>query len=120
VIRAFHSFKQFTDIVDRKARPQVAEIPRFNDKTRGSLRIPAPGEARSQALVDEVFERPAGAARLGPEPGRNVCFYGQCRSHILMLTADHHDVYPANRESCRRPDRTVYSGQDLILQDRYR
>jgi hypothetical protein len=92
VIRAFHSFKQFTDIVDRQARPQISEIPRFNDKTCRSLRDLAPGEARSQALVDEVFKRPAGAARLGPEPGRNVCFYGQCRSHILMLTSDHHDV----------------------------
>jgi len=92
VIRAFHSFKQLTDIVDRQARPQVSEIPRFDDKTRGSLRNLALSEARSQTFVDEVFKRPAGAARLGSEPGRNVCFDSQCRSHIVMLSSDHHDV----------------------------
>ena len=97
--RTLDLLDELPDVVERKARPQIAEIPR-RDLEGLPLRDPASArQAGAQSLVDDLFERSASPPRFRLELRRNVVIEGQRRPHIMMLWAKRHDVNPA-RASC--------------------
>ena len=83
--RAFNLLDELGDIVQGKPRPEVAEI--AGRDLEGS-RLGGDASARqsaAQRLVDDLLERPAGAARFRLELGRHVVVEGEGRPHVLML-----------------------------------
>jgi hypothetical protein len=92
VKRALYLLDQLRDVVQGKARPEVAEIARrylegLARTTGAPLRQPAP-----QRFVEDLGERPAGAARLGFQLCRQVVVHGESSSRALMLQDRHRDV----------------------------
>ena len=89
----FDLLQELADVVELKAGAQ-AEIPRWDAKRFRRRRLAARGQASTQELVDGFLEGTAGASPLRLELGENVVVEGQGGSHIMMLTACHHDVKP--------------------------
>jgi len=82
---AFYPLDEFGDIVQAKARLEVAEIAGHYLE-----RLPIGGGAparqpAAQRVVDGLAERPASVAQLSLELGRHIVIQRERRSHALML-----------------------------------
>ena len=92
--RPLESFEKVTDVVDLYAGAQLAEITCPHGEAR-RLRWRRRGcEALPQDFVDDVLERSPTAPGSRTQLGRHIVIEGQCRPHIMMLKARHHDVNP--------------------------
>src|SRR5688572_30543096 len=90
---SFSLFDGCTHIVQRKSRPQFAEIPDHYLKFASSRPLKrALGESTSQCLVHYVAERTIEPARLRLKLRRDIFIQGEGGSHALMLYGRHHDV----------------------------
>ena len=82
---SLYMLDQFRDVVQGKPRPEVAEIAhRYLEglpRAAGAfVRQPAP-----ERFIDDLAERPAGAARLRLQFSRNVVVQSESGSHAVML-----------------------------------
>lgn len=104
--RALDLFDQLRDIVQGKPWPEAPQIAGryLEDLPRGDASIRQP---TSQRLVDDVSERPAGAARFRLELGSHIVIQGERRSHALMLLTRHHDVNARQGWRCPARSRCV-------------
>lgn len=98
---------QFRDVVKAKPRPEIAEIAcsYLEDLLRAfssPVRQPTP-----ERFVDDITERPAGAARLRLQLCRHVVVQRKSRSHALMLQNRHHDVKGWSHAELRTSARTI-------------
>jgi hypothetical protein len=92
VKRALHMLDELRDVVQRKPWLEVAKIAgRYFEALSWRGDAPA-GQPPAQCFVDDIAERPAGAARFGPELGCHILIQGEGRSHVLMLWSRYHDV----------------------------
>lgn len=83
--RAFRLLDEFGHVVQVQPRPDIAQIAGHNLEgwpLNGDASVRQPV---AQRLVDNLFERPAGAARFRLELGGHVVIEGESRSHVLML-----------------------------------
>lgn len=83
--RALHMLDELRNIVQGKPYLEITKI------ADGYLEGPPLGgdapvrQSAAERLVDDLAERPAGAARFRLEVGRHIVIQGQRRSHVLML-----------------------------------
>jgi len=90
--RALRMLNEFRNIVYGKPRFEITKIADL------CLEGPPLGgdaparQAATPGLVDDLAERPAGAARFRLEVGRHIVIQGERSSHVLMLQSTHRDV----------------------------
>ena len=83
--RALYLLDQLRDVVQGKPRPDVAEIARrYLEGLPRAAGAPV-RQPTAQRFVDDIPERPAGAARFRLQLCRNVVVQGESSSHVLML-----------------------------------
>ncbi|MBV9290711.1 MAG: hypothetical protein JO288_23330 [Hyphomicrobiales bacterium] len=99
--RALDLLDEFPDIVEREARPQIAEV---TDRDFEGLPLGGGATARqtgAQSLVDNLFERSSGAPGFLLELRRNVVIESKGGPHIMMLGISHHGCQPGCRSDIK-------------------
>jgi hypothetical protein len=76
---------QFRDVIEGKPRPEISEIVyRYLESLPRAAAVPVRQPA-AQRFVDDIAERPAGAARFRLQLCRHVVLQRKSGSHVLML-----------------------------------
>lgn len=83
--RPFYLLDQLRDVVQRKPRPEVAEIAHHYLEGLPCTASTLVSQSTAQRFVDDLAKRPAGAARFRLQFCRHVVIQGQSSSHVLML-----------------------------------
>ena len=74
MIGPFDLLDEFPDVVVVEAG--VSPGPRFDFEGWGRSALRSNVHSKAQEIIDDLLERPAGAARLCPQLGRNVIVQG--------------------------------------------
>ena len=90
--RAFYLLDQLRDVIEGKSRLEVAEVARDDSEWMLPGRGPPARQAAPKHLIDDLAKGPSRTAGLGLQLGGHVIIQGECRSHIMMLHLEHHDV----------------------------
>ena len=80
-------------VVVGATRRGSTEVPGLNLKAGEYPRACALGERAAQMIVNHGLERLTGTPRFGLKARGDVIFKSQCRSHTVMLSCMHQDVY---------------------------
>jgi hypothetical protein len=97
VKRPLYLFNEFGHVIERKPWLELAEIPGGNDESPPLCRCAPARQAAPQHVIDNLAKGSPGSPRFGLELRGDIVIEAESGSHLLMLSARHHDVKSAMR-----------------------